>query len=153
MQTFVFVSVTRTFLAYQSPHGGNTGTQTYKKAMAAKSPKTIQARFDVFQFFKVNSKIGHPGKKLLKLPISTGNPGTDFMIIILPVPGFISVVRLAAFRLPCNRAAFPPGSPPGSIQFALFLFGKLFVRNKFFHFYLPDRNFCRKTHSGHIYYI
>jgi hypothetical protein len=61
------------------------------------------------------------------------NPGTGFVIRTLPIPGFVSVVGLGVLRLPGDGIQFAPGLPLGKVQFALFLLGKLFVGNKFFH--------------------
>ena len=55
------------------------------------------------------------------------------MILTLPIPGFVSVVGLAAFGLPGDRIQLTPGLPSGLVDFALFLFGKLLVGNEFFH--------------------
>ena len=65
------------------------------------------------------------------------------MIITLPIPGFVSVVCLAVLELPGDGVQLAPGLPPGLINLALFLLGKLLVGNKFFHnltslFYIKD---------------
>ena len=55
------------------------------------------------------------------------------MTLTLPIPGFVSVVGLAADRLPGDGVQTIPGLPFGLVQFTLFLFGKLLVGNKFLH--------------------
>ena len=55
------------------------------------------------------------------------------MIITLPISGFVSVVGLAVFRLPGDGVQTTPDLPLGLIQFALFLLGKLLVRDEFFY--------------------
>ena len=55
------------------------------------------------------------------------------MILTLPIPGFVSVVSLAVFRLSGDGIQLTPGLPPGLINLALFLLGKLLVGNEFFH--------------------
>ena len=61
------------------------------------------------------------------------SPGTGFVIITLPIPGFVSVVGLAIFRLPGDGIQLTPGLPSGLVDFPLFFFGKLLVGNKFVH--------------------
>jgi hypothetical protein len=53
--------------------------------------------------------------------------------LTLPIPGLVSVVGLAVFRLSGDGVQFAPGLPLCLIQLPLFLFGKLLVGNKFFH--------------------
>ena len=60
-------------------------------------------------------------------------PGTGFVIITLPIPGFVSVVGLAVCGLPGDGVQLAPGLPSGLIELALFLLGKLLVGNEFFH--------------------
>ena len=48
-------------------------------------------------------------------------------------PGFASVVGSAVFGLAGDGVQVTPGLPFGLIQFAFFLFGQLFVGNKFLH--------------------
>jgi hypothetical protein len=60
-------------------------------------------------------------------------PGTGFVHLTLPIPGFVSVVGLAGFRLSGDGVQFVPGLPLCLIQLPLFLLGKLLVGNKFFH--------------------
>ena len=60
-------------------------------------------------------------------------PGTGFVILTLPIPGFVSVVCIAVLRLPRDGIQLAPGLPPGLIDLALFLFGKLLVGNEFLH--------------------
>ena len=55
------------------------------------------------------------------------------MIITLPISGFVSVVGLAVFWLSGDGAQLAPGLLLGLIQFALFLLGKLLVRDEFFY--------------------
>ena len=55
------------------------------------------------------------------------------MIITLPIPGFVSVVSFAVLGLPGDGVQFTPGLPPGLINLALFLLGKLLVGNEFLH--------------------
>ena len=61
------------------------------------------------------------------------HPGIGFVIITLPIPGFVSVVSLAVLRLPGDGIDFAPGSAFGGIDLSLFLLGELFVGNEFFH--------------------
>ena len=60
-------------------------------------------------------------------------PGTGFVILTLPIPGFVSVVGLAIFRLPGDGVQLTPGLPPCLIDLALFLLGKLLVGDEFLH--------------------
>ena len=55
------------------------------------------------------------------------------MIITLPIPGFVSIVCLAVFRLPGDGIQLTPGLPLGQVHLALFLLGKLLVGDKFLH--------------------
>ena len=55
------------------------------------------------------------------------------MILILPIPGFVSVVSLAVCGLSGDGIQFAPGLSPGLINLAFFLLGKLLVGNEFFH--------------------
>ena len=55
------------------------------------------------------------------------------MTITLPIPGFISVIGFAVFGLSGDRVQLAPGLPPGLIDLALFLLGKLLVGNEFLH--------------------
>ena len=55
------------------------------------------------------------------------------MIVTLPIPGFVSVICLAVFGLPSDGVQLVPGLPPGLIDLSLYIFGKLFVGNEFFH--------------------
>ena len=55
------------------------------------------------------------------------------MIVTLPIPGFVSVVGFAVFRLPGDGIQLAPGLPLGQVHLALFLLGKLLVGNEFFH--------------------
>ena len=57
------------------------------------------------------------------------------MIITLPIPGFVSVVGLAVFRLSGDGIQFAPGLPSGLINLSLFFLGKLLVRDEFRHSY------------------
>ena len=56
-------------------------------------------------------------------------------LLSLPIPGFVSVVGLAVFRLPGDGVQFAPGLTFGPIDLALFLLGKLLVGDEFFHPY------------------
>ena len=60
-------------------------------------------------------------------------PGTGFVILTLPIPGFVSVVGLAVLGLPGDGIQLTPGLPTGLINLAFFLLGKLLVRNIFLH--------------------
>ena len=60
-------------------------------------------------------------------------PGTGFVILTLPIPGFVSVVCLAVLRLPRDGIQLAPGLPSGKIHLALFLLGKLLVGNESLH--------------------
>ena len=55
------------------------------------------------------------------------------MTITLPIPGFVSVIGFAVFRLSGDGIQFAPGLPSGLVDLSLFLFGKLLVGNEFFH--------------------
>ena len=55
------------------------------------------------------------------------------MIITLPIPGFVSAIGFAVFRLPGDGVQLAPSLPTGLIDLALFLLGKLLVGNEFFH--------------------
>ena len=55
------------------------------------------------------------------------------MIITLPIPGFLSVIRPAVFGLPGDGTEFSPGVSVKIVQLSLFLFGKLFVGDVLFH--------------------
>ena len=61
------------------------------------------------------------------------NPGIGFVIITLPIPGFVSVVCLAIFGLPGDGIQLAPGLALSQVHLALFLLGKLLVGNEFFH--------------------
>ena len=52
---------------------------------------------------------------------------------MLPIPGFVSVVGLAVCGLPGDGIQLAPGLPPGLINLAFFLLGKLLVGNEFLH--------------------
>ena len=54
-------------------------------------------------------------------------PGTGFVILTLPIPGFVSVVGLAVFGLPGDGIQLAPGLPSGLVEFVLLLFRKLLV--------------------------
>ena len=56
-----------------------------------------------------------------------------FVMLTLPISGLVSVVGLAADRLPGDGIQLAPGLPPGLINLALFLLGKLLVGNEFLH--------------------
>ena len=55
------------------------------------------------------------------------------MVVTLPIPGFVSVVSFAVFRLPGDGIQLTPGLSLGQVHLALFLFGKLLVGNEFLH--------------------
>ena len=55
------------------------------------------------------------------------------MILTLPIPGFLSVVGSAVFRLSGDGVQLAPGLPSGLIDLALFLLGKLLIGDEFFH--------------------
>lgn len=55
------------------------------------------------------------------------------MIIMFPVPGFVSVAGLAVFMLSGDGVQTIPGLPLSRIYLALFLLGKLLAENEFFH--------------------
>ena len=55
------------------------------------------------------------------------------MIVTLPIPGFVSVVGLAVFRLPGDGIQLAPGLPSSLVNLALFLLGKLLIGNEFLH--------------------
>ena len=57
-----------------------------------------------------------------------------FVMLTLPISGFVSVVSLAVYRLPGDGVQLTPGLPTGLIDLTLFLLGKLLVGNEFFHF-------------------
>ena len=61
------------------------------------------------------------------------NPGIGFVIITLPIPGFVSVVSLAVFWLSGDGVQLAPGLPSGLVDLSFFLFGKLLIGNVFFH--------------------
>ena len=61
------------------------------------------------------------------------SPGVGFVCLTLPTPGFVSVVGLAVLGLSGDGVDLAPGIPPGGIDLALFLLGKLFVGDVFFH--------------------
>ena len=54
-------------------------------------------------------------------------PGTGFVILTLPIPGFVSVVSLAILGLPGDGVQLAPGLPAGLVEFVLLLFRKLLV--------------------------
>ena len=54
-------------------------------------------------------------------------------MLTLPISGLVSVVGLAADRLPGDGVQLTPGLPPCLIDLALFLLGKLLVGNEFLH--------------------
>lgn len=60
-------------------------------------------------------------------------PGTGFVILTFPIPGFVSVVYLAVFRLPGDGIQFAPGLPTALVDLTFFLLGKLLIGNEFFH--------------------
>ena len=60
-------------------------------------------------------------------------PGTGFVILTLPIPGFVSVVCLAVFGLPGDGIQLAPGLPFCQIHLALFLLGKFPIWNEFLH--------------------
>ena len=60
-------------------------------------------------------------------------PGTGFVILTLPIPGFVSVVGFAVCGLSGDGIQLAPGLPLGLVDLSLFLLGKLLVRNEFFH--------------------
>ena len=41
------------------------------------------------------------------------SPGTGFVILTLPIPGFVSVIGFAVFRLSGDGIQFAPGLPFG----------------------------------------
>ena len=55
------------------------------------------------------------------------------MIITLPIPGFVSIVGFAVFRLPGDGIQLAPGLPSGLIHLALLFLRELFVGNEFLH--------------------
>ena len=55
--------------------------------------------------------------------------GIGFVNLTLPIPGFASVVGLAAGGLPGHRVQAAPGIPLCGIQLPFLLFGELFVGN------------------------
>jgi len=54
-------------------------------------------------------------------------PGTGFVILTLPIPGFVSVVGLAVCGLSGDGVQLAPGLPAGLVEFPLLLFRKLLV--------------------------
>ena len=60
-------------------------------------------------------------------------PGTGFVILTLPIPGFVSVVSLAVCGLPGDGIQLAPGLSPGLIDLSLLFLRELFVGNEFFH--------------------
>ena len=59
------------------------------------------------------------------------------MIVTLPIPGFVSVVSSAVFRLPGDGVQLAPSLPPGLINLALLFFRELLVGNEFLHMQPP----------------
>jgi hypothetical protein len=57
------------------------------------------------------------------------SPGIGFVNLTLPIPGFASIVGLAAGGLPGHRVQAAPGIPLCGIQLPFLLFGELFVGN------------------------
>ena len=62
-------------------------------------------------------------------PVETKSPGIGFVNLTLPIPGFASIVGLAAGGLPGHRVQAAPGIPLCGIQLPFLLFGELFVGN------------------------
>ena len=60
-------------------------------------------------------------------------PGTGFVILTLPIPGFVSVVCLAVLRLPGDGVQLAPGLPLGLVDLSLLFFRQFFVKDEFFH--------------------
>ena len=60
-------------------------------------------------------------------------PGTGFVILTLPIPGFVSVVGLAVCGLPGDGVQFAPGLPLCQVHLALLFFRELLVGNEFLH--------------------
>ena len=54
-------------------------------------------------------------------------------MLTLPISGLVSVVGLAADRLPGDGVQLTQGLPSGLVNLTLFLFRKLLVGNEFFH--------------------
>ena len=61
------------------------------------------------------------------------SPGTGFVVLTFPIPGFVSAVGFAASRFPGDGVQLTPCSALGGVDLTLFLFGKLLVGNVFFH--------------------
>ena len=57
------------------------------------------------------------------------SPGIGFVNLTLPIPGFASVVGLAAHGLPGHWVQAAPGVPLPRIQLSFLLLGELFVGN------------------------
>lgn len=55
------------------------------------------------------------------------------MAVTPPIPVFASVISLAVFGLSSNRIQLAPGLPLGLVARPLLFFGKLLIRDKFFH--------------------
>ena len=68
-------------------------------------------------------------KILIGVQYETKSPGIGFVNLTLPIPGFASVVGLAAGGLPGHRVQAAPGIPFCGIQLPFLLFGELFVGN------------------------
>ena len=76
------------------------------------------------------------------------------MCVTLPIPGFAPAICFAVFGLPGNGVQLSPCVPAGQVPTALFLLGKLFVGNEFFHQYLllmvSGEYSIRKREAGQI---
>ena len=59
--------------------------------------------------------------------------GRKIRKLFLPILRPLSVVGLAVFRLPGDGIQFALGLPLGLVKFALFLLGKLLIRDEFLH--------------------
>ena len=55
------------------------------------------------------------------------------VIITIPFPCLLSVVRLRVCRVPGDRIEAAPGVPAFSVKLPPFLFRELFIGSKFFH--------------------
>ena len=50
-----------------------------------------------------------------------------FVILTLPIPGFVSVVGLVVFELPGDGGQFVPGLPPDLIDLERLMYGELLI--------------------------
>ena len=95
----------------------------------------VEKKFSVFMPYTMPTWSEDPVEQEYRsqYPWQNKSPGTGFVIITLPIPGFVSVVCFTVCRFSGDGVYIAPGLSSGLVKFALFLLGKLLIGDEFFH--------------------